>query len=232
MEIRSAAGRILLFALAGGPIASLFLYFWGLSSMPSAVRFLVLPAIAGVFGVWAVSRLRNWFDLSSRIERGLWAGSFATLIYDLVRLPLAHFGIPIFKANSYFGTVILGTGHPTFASEVVGWGFHFATGVGFGLMYFLIVGEPELISAVGWGIALEVAMLLTPYAEVFGYRRSAGFLAATLSAHVFYGLGLWWFGRPPRRHSHVGPRSWALPARALTVWALCPLVIGAIAADF
>jgi hypothetical protein len=53
-------------------------------------------------------------------------------------------------------------------------------------------------------------MLLTPYAEVFGYRLSRQFLAISLGAHVVYGLALWaaaryWgapegvAGRPGRR---------------------------------
>jgi hypothetical protein len=34
-------------------------------------------------------------------------------------------------------------------------------------------------------------MLLTPYAEVFGYRLSAKFLAVTIGSHLVYGAVLW-----------------------------------------
>jgi hypothetical protein len=40
-------------------------------------------------------------------------------------------------------------------------------------------------------LSLEGAMLLTPYAEVFGYQRDARFLTITIGAHAAYGLTLW-----------------------------------------
>src|SRR5262249_34448175 len=125
------------------------------------------------------------------ILEGLWAGALATVVYDVVRIPIVHAGVPVFKAISYFGTVFLNQERPTLASEVVGWAYHLSNGVSFGLMYTAIAQRRRVWTAVAWGMLLEVMMLLTPYAEIFGYQRDARFLAITLSSHAAYGLTLW-----------------------------------------
>jgi hypothetical protein len=109
----------------------------------------------------------------------------------VARIPVAHAGIPVFKAISYFGTVLVGVDSPTPLSETLGWAYHLTNGVSFGLMYAALVRKPRVYSAVIWGLTLEAAMLLTPYAEVFGYRRDAKFLAITVGAHAVYGLVLY-----------------------------------------
>jgi hypothetical protein len=141
---------------------------------------------------------------------GLWAGCIATLVYDVVRIPVAHAGIPVFKAISYFGTVLLGVDHPTALSEVLGWAYHMSNGVSFALMYTALAVRPGPISAVFWGLSLEGAMLLTPYAEVFGYQRNARFFAITIGSHAAYGLFLW-----------LGLRGFRVPA-----WRLRPVHYG------
>jgi hypothetical protein len=149
---------------------------------------------------------------------------------------LAHAGIPVFKAISYFGTAILSAPRPTALSELVGWGFHFSNGVGFAVMYALLVRRPRWWTAVGWGVLLEAMMLATPYAEVFGYRRSWSFVATSLGAHVVYGLGLWLgllrcpalVDAPDAVASARAP--WR--GRALAAWLAAPAVIGVIAVDF
>jgi len=204
-------------------------------SIPDAVWGLLLPSVLGMvlLIVWAHHRGRN--DLVRRVILGLWAGGFATLAYDIVRIPLAHADLPVFKAISYFGTTILSQARPTIASEVVGWSYHFSNGIGFAVMYTLLVGRPRLVSAVLWGVSLEAAMLVTPYAEVFGYRRSSSFFAITVGAHVVYGLVLWLACTYGVRRLHLGQ----LPGRIrrvqaglhFAVWSTTPLLIGLIGAD-
>jgi hypothetical protein len=212
------------FVLSSTSIGTLLVYFSGRMGMARAVWTLLVPSVVllPLLAVWGARTGRH--DLVRRLGAGLWAGGFATLIYDVVRVPIARSGVPVFKAISYFGTVILGESHPTLATEAVGWAYHLSNGIGFALMYMLLVRAPGPASAVLWGVGLEVAMLLTPYAEVFGYRRSPAFIAISLGAHVFYGLGLW---LAARRHL-------ARPASAAH-WAiglLPPLLIGWIGLDF
>lgn len=208
-------------------IASLLLYFQGIASFARlALTLLAIEAI-GLFGVALWARAKGLKEQGRVIASGLFAGSLATLAYDIVRVPIAHSGIPVFKAISYFGTVLVGVQAPTPFSEAVGWAYHLSNGVSFGLMYAAVVRRPGPISAVLWGLALEGAMLLTPYAEVFGYRRDAKFLAITIGAHAVYGLVLWLALRPGTG------AEFRMTARKVAIGFLgAPLALAGIAADF
>lgn len=216
------------FAFGAASIGSLLLYFYGLSSMSTGTLWLLAPSLPGlvVFLYWATRRQET--VLRERVMAGIWAGALATLLYDVVRVPISASGVPVFKAISYFGTVLLGQTSPTLASEVVGWGYHLSNGIGFGLMYAAFVATPRLWSAVAWGVTLEVAMLLTPYAEVFGYRLSPQFVAISLGAHVVYGASLWAGLRVWERRQTDPHRM----RKLLTLALLPPLGIGTVAWDF
>lgn len=183
-----------------------------------------------MFGLISVTILGQAKGLRERVgllESGLWAGGLATLAYDIVRIPVAHSGVPVFKAISYFGTVLLGVQSPTLLSETLGWAYHLSNGVSFGLMYAALVSKPQLYSAVIWGLTLEVVMLLTPYAEIFGYRRDAKFFAITFGAHAVYGLVLYLALR-----LWTGIGSFQLGSVHVAAGLLCvPLGLSLIAAD-
>lgn len=224
-------------ALGAASIGTLLLYFYGAAGMGESVKVLLLPALflLALLVVWARRTGRE--ELYERTLAGLWAGGLATLAYDVVRVPIAMSGVPVFKAISYFGTVILGQQTPTLASEVVGWTYHLTNGIGFGLMYAAVIRKPRWWTAVLWGLFLEFAMLRTPYAEVFGYKLSQSFVAISLGAHVVYGLALWFFLRQWSGWSDEpnggGPRAWRRrPSIAALTFALVPLGIGTVAADF
>jgi hypothetical protein len=215
------------FVLGAASVASLLLYFYGVASMPGATGWLLLPSfpILAVFLAWAH---RRDAELRERVVAGLWSGALATLFYDVVRVPISASGVPVFKAISYFGTLLLGQTTPTLGSELAGWSYHLCNGIGFGLMYAVLVSRPRLWSAMVWGVTLEAAMLLTPYAEVFGYRLSPQFVAISLGAHLVYGAALWGGLRGwERLRDDRGRR-----VKLLSL-ALLPLVgIGAVAWDF
>lgn len=220
--------KLLLFAFASLSVLSLLLYFAGTLEFRQGAAWLLLVETVGIVAAWRWSASKDQNCVGDLLMRGLWAGGLATLAYDVVRIPVAHAGVPVFKAISYFGTVLVGAESPTVLSEVLGWGYHLTNGVSFGLMYAALVRKPRVYSAVIWGLALEAVMLVTPYAEVFGYRRDAKFLAITIGAHVVYGLVLW-----------LGLRLWAdgwgWKLRPVHVWGgfLCvPVGIALIAADF
>jgi hypothetical protein len=218
--------------LGASSIGTLLLYFYGIAAMASGVRIVLLPAAVMLVLVMAWTKRTGRVEIYDRIRAGLWSGACATLAYDLVRVPIAQSGVPVFKAISYFGTVIVGQASPTVTSEIIGWTYHLSNGIGFGLMYANLVSVPRLWTAVLWSLVLEGAMLVTPYAEIFGYRVSQEFLAMTVGAHVVYGITLWavlrywsgWHGSKP------SPRSRPF-GRAVTC-ALIPIGMAAIAADF
>lgn len=217
------------FLLGSASIASLLLYFYGVTSMGAGARWLLLPALI-LLAVFVLAVARRDAALADRVVAGLWAGAVATFVYDVVRVPIAASGVPVFKAISYFGTLILDQLRPTLASEVVGWGYHLSNGVGFGLMYAVMVRRPRLWSALLWGVTLEAAMLATPYAEVFGYRMSPKFLAITIGAHLVYGAVLWaglvgW--ERLQRAPATRRRAWIA-----TLGLLAPLGVGGVGADF
>ena len=216
------------FAFGAASIGSLLLYFYGFASMSTGTLWLLLPSLPGlvVFLHWA--RRRRKTEISERVMAGLWAGAFATLFYDVVRVPISSSGVPVFKAISYFGTLLLGQTSPTLASEVAGWSYHLCNGIGFGLMYAVFVARPRLWSAVAWGVTLEAAMLLTPYAEVFGYRLSPQFIAISLGAHIVYGAALW-AGLRVWEKTETDPNRMR---RLLLLALLPPLGIGTVAWDF
>jgi hypothetical protein len=215
------------FAAGATSIASLLGYFYGFFSMTDGVVWVLLPGVvvAGAFIVTA--RRVGRPELADRVLAGLFAGGFATLAYDVCRIPLVHSGLPIFKAISYFGTLIVGSQAVTVEAEIAGWAYHYSNGIGFALMYAALFARERLWTAVVWGTVLEGAMLVTPYAEVFGYTRGRQFLAITLGAHFVYGIGLW-----------AGLRLWHAPwlrpslGKLLAGFVLPALGVGLVGADF
>lgn len=198
-------------------VGSLLAYFWGVLAMRQATLVVLLPAAVSLVILWVWAARRGDSDVRNRILAGVCAGAMATLLYDVVRVPIALSGIPVFKAISYFGTTIMASAEPTVASEVVGWTYHLSNGIGFGLVYAAAVDRPRWYSAVTWGLLLELAMLATPYAEVFGYRLSPLFLVITISSHVVYGLALWlalqfWHQGGPSRIAALLKGSAVVPA--------------------
>jgi hypothetical protein len=183
--------RITLFLAGASSIATLLLYFYGILEMRYSVPLILAPSIVALWLLALICARTHRPDIAALITSGVSAGLLATLTYDVVRVPIAWTGIPIFKAISYFGTVILQQPAPTLPSEVVGWLYHITNGVGFALMYVAMFRQPRWWTALLWALFLEAAMFVTPYAEVFGYSLSPQFLAISIGAHAVYGLALW-----------------------------------------
>jgi hypothetical protein len=201
---RIIALRLAAFLFGCLSVGSLLLYFYGAVGFASGAFGLLFIEIVGLAAVAVISQRTGAVDVTSRLAAGLWAGAVATLAYDVVRVPIAREGIPVFQAISYFGTLLAQLDTPTLRSEGLGWAYHLSNGVSFGLMYAVLVPRPGPATAILWGLGLEGAMLLTPYAEVFSYRRDWRFFAITIGAHACYGATLWlalrhWSSRRPSR---------------------------------
>ena len=131
----------------------------------------------------------------------------AAVAYDLFRLPFVYanaWGIagvvplmPLFKVFPRFGAMILGepleqTGYSTLA-QAVGWTYHFGNGLGFGVMYVAMIGDPRRCSwlwAVVVALAIEACMLVSPYAKYFSITMDARFVVVTVAAHAVFGVAL------------------------------------------
>jgi len=219
--------RLAVFAFASLSIAGLLFYFVGVGRFRTFASVLLAVEVVGLAGLGLWARARGWREGTAILASGLWAGSIATLAYDLVRVPLVYSDIPIFKAISYFGLLLLDADHATATSEILGWGYHLTNGVSFGLMYAALVRRPGPLTAVVWGLSLEGVMLLTPYAEVFGYARDARFFAITLGSHAVFGLVLWLALR-----SYERTRTRRPIGSAVGVFLGVPIALAAMAADF
>jgi hypothetical protein len=215
--------RLAIFGLAALSIGSLLLYFAGVGRFGRTAPALLAVEAIGLTIVAIDARRNGRRDLTALLAAGLWAGCLATIAYDLVRLPLIHLHLPVFNSISYFGMVLLGVERSTPASEAVGWAYHLSNGVSFGLMYAALVPRPRAFSGILWGLLLEGVMLLTPYAEVFGYARDAKLMSITLASHVCYGAVLWLALRS------FGTARAVIRAASLS---LVPLLLAGIAADF
>jgi hypothetical protein len=203
------------------------LYFQGVSSFVYLASATIIIEVVTLSFIAVLASKCNEKEVLNLLISGLWSGCFATLAYDIVRLPIALSGVPVFKAISYFGTVLLTLGHSSPVSEIFGWAYHLSNGISFGLMYAALISKPGPITAILWGMMLEGVMLLTPYAEVFGYRRDAKFLAITIGAHAVYGLVLWLALRTAAREDFRWTRK-PLIAGFVGV----PLGLAVMAADF
>jgi hypothetical protein len=222
------AFRIALFALGSLSIGSLLLYFFGIATFVTLSTVLISVEIVGLIGLTWYAWSHKKTDATRLLVGGLWAGCLATLAYDVVRIPIIHSGIPVFKAISYFGTVLLGVDRPTASSEFLGWTYHFSNGVSFALMYVALAGgRPGPATAVLWGLLLEGAMLVTPYAEVFGYQRDLRFMSITIGSHAVYGYVMWLALRSFGSGGKLLDPRWII-AGLLTV----PIGLSATAVDF
>src|SRR4051812_38572312 len=97
--------RTLLFLSGSLSVASLLLYFLGADSFGRLASTMLAAEVIGLAAVVALARTPASKEPVRLLVSGLWAGGLATLAYDVARIPVAHAGVPVFKAISYFGTV-------------------------------------------------------------------------------------------------------------------------------
>jgi hypothetical protein len=214
-------GRLVVFTLAATSIWCLLAEFYGLCSMRIFTLFVSLPATA----LLVILAVRDLLRGDGRLFRGVVIGGAAGLIaavgYDVFRLPFVHARawrleaivppLPLFQVFPRFGAMILGqpVEQPSYsrAATLIGWAYHFSNGLTFGIMYTALVGEAARRHwswAVLMAVGLELGMLLTPYPRFFGIRVGTTFIAATLAAHLIFGVVL---GLVARSMS----RSWPVP---------------------
>lgn len=202
--------RGVVFALSATSIWCLLAEFYGLCSMRTFTLWISLPAMVALASLAVADRTRGDGRLWHGVIVGAVAGLAAAVAYDIFRLPFVfakEWGIAgvvpplkLFKVFPRFGAMILGQDveQPSYslAAHLVGWAYHFSNGLTFGVMYAAIIGNPtrrHWLWAVLMAVGLELWMLLSPYPRYFGIHIGAAFIAATLAAHLIFGvtLGLW-----------------------------------------
>lgn len=182
------------------------------------------PSLAAL-AVWAAIDWRGSRRIARPVLLGVAGGLIAAFSYDLFRLPfvfsrqwgLAEIVPPLnlFKVFPAFGAMILGQPYPqetySLSAHLLGWAYHFSNAFTFGIMYLALVGNPSRRHwawAVVMAVGIEIAMLVTPYTRAFGIPVTPVFVAATLAAHLIFGVALGLFSRKywPASHDLTVPR--------------------------
>jgi hypothetical protein len=131
--------------------------------------------------------------LLRRARAGVIAGAFATLAYDAVRFALVSL-LPLhvrpFEAIPLFGYLIAGQGISFAAATSIGFAYHYANGVLFGMAYGVLLAERSAAFGVLWGMGLEVAMLALYPRWLHLGNVLAEFTAVSLAGHLAYGIVL------------------------------------------
>jgi hypothetical protein len=203
--------RATIFVLAATSIWCLLAEFYGLCSMRTFTFWILIPATVLMFAMAFVDRAIGDRRLWRAVLVGSVAGLCAAVAYDVFRIPFVvaaarHVGpgwlrLPLFKVFPRFGAMILAEPFTpaqresqfSLAAHLVGWIYHFSNGLTFGVMYLAAIGEATRRSwlwAVAMAVGIELAMLLTPYTGFFGIGLTAAFFAATMAAHLIFGVVL------------------------------------------
>ena len=157
--------------------------------------FVLIPSLIGLAILILIALKKHKHFFLNRLIIGICGGLFATIIYDVVRIPLVLAGSGLFKAMPVFGEFLTGMSASTPESIIIGWLYHFSNGISFGVIYAMIIGKRYWFYAVIWGILLETAMLFSPYPVVIGTGVAAEFIYYSFGAHLCYGIALGLFLR-------------------------------------
>ena len=207
LALWTPAWRALVFVLAASSIWCLLAQFYGLCSMRTFTFHISIPALAVLSTLVLIDGRCGDRKFMRNILIGAAAGLIAAVAYDVFRLPFVfskEWGLagivpqmPLFKVFPRFGAMILGQPfeQPAYslAAQMVGWGYHFSNGITFGIMYAAAIGagsRRHWAWAVLMAVGLELAMLYTPYPQMFSIIVGATFVAVTLSAHLIFGVVL------------------------------------------
>ena len=207
-------------------VASLLAWVFDLG--PFHVWFLAvgLPALVVLVAI-AVWSSRHP-DEAPRLRRALVAGAFGGLVgtigYDLFRIPFIVGGLRLFAPIDSYGVLLLDAGASSQLTGLAGWSYHFTNGIGFGIAYAVVALGRRWPWAVGWGLVLETATILTPFADSYAIAGKWDLIAIAYAAHLAYGIPL---GLVVQRAARWDPRqplpiplwvSFAALAVALVAW--------------
>jgi hypothetical protein len=188
LGLKIATKEVVQFLLAAVSIICLLLDFYDVISMRNSVYYGLLPASL-VLIIWLLLAVRRQDRESTMvIGYGAFFGFVAAIAYDIYRIPFALQGMPIFSVFPKFGQLILHREAPAWMIHSTGWLYHFSNGMGFGIMYMAVARRWSWQWAMIWALVIEVAMLLSPYLQKFGFVITPSFLFVTLSAHLIFGL--------------------------------------------
>jgi hypothetical protein len=173
-------------------VASLLAWVFGLG--PFHVWFLAVgvPALAALVAIAAWSARRP--EQAPRLRRALVAGTLGGLLgtigYDVFRIPFVVGGLRLFAPIDSYGVLLLDAAASSPLTGFAGWSYHFTNGIGFGIAYAVVALGRRWPWAVLWGLVLETATILTPFADSYAIRGKWDLIAIAYAAHLAYGIPL------------------------------------------
>lgn len=182
----------------------------------SAPAMVLLAGVGGVLG-----RTDRYPRLRSALVTGVIGGVVGTLGYDLVRVPLVAFGMRLFAPIDSYGVLIAGADSSSNLTGFLGWSYHFANGIGFGIFYAALALGRRWWWALPWAMLLETATVVTPYADIYQLSGEWNLIAIAYGAHVAYGVPL---GKIVERGGHLGSLQGSATARPAP-WVLTALLL-------
>ena len=158
------------------------------------VWFLLTGVPASVLLAVVAVRLARRPDRDPYLRRALVAGAvgglLGTLGYDVFRIPFVVGGLRLFAPIDSYGVLLLDAAGSSATSGFAGWSYHFANGIGFGIAYAAVALGRKWPFAVLWGLVLETATILTPFADSYAIAGEWDLIAIAYAAHLAYGIPL------------------------------------------
>jgi hypothetical protein len=181
------------------PVAPLLLWAYGLGPFRVWFWALTVPSLLLLSGIGvATARSQRHRRLHTLLVVGTFGGLLGTFAYDLIRLPMLLTGYRLFSPIDSYGVLILGADSSSPRSGLLGWGFHYANGIGFGIAYAAVAGGRRWQWGLVWGLMIETLAVATPVAGIYALR-GAGLLAIAYSGHLAYGSVLGGLAAHPER---------------------------------
>ncbi|MDQ1712105.1 MAG: hypothetical protein QOE45_1555 [Frankiaceae bacterium] len=167
------------------PVAPVLAWSYGLGSFRAWFLATTVPALVALAVIsWRATGLR------ALVATGAAGGVLGTIGYDVFRVPFAVSGVRLFAPIESYGVLLTGAHSSRPVTAFAGWCYHLSNGVGFGIAYGLLMRGRSRWWGVLWGLVLETATVVTPFATMYGLRGKWDLIGIAYAAHVFYGLPL------------------------------------------
>jgi len=203
--------------LSGASASLLLLPPLGIISYAAFRDIAIIPSVVIIFTIGILSRSK-FPRLTSRLFKGMAAGTIASLALEAIRIPGYMFTkwIPMdsmislpgllltekITALSEVKQVIMQSGvpmnlyHAPLDAFLAGGLWHFWNGATFGIIYALLIGKGKWWYGMIWAVIIEMVMMVAPYLVMmkgpFGIEHMDGYniFVITLIAHLAFGAVL------------------------------------------
>lgn len=202
--------RLALAGAACGSVVPLLAWVYGASTFALAALVVGAPLVLLTVGaaLW-MERTGRWPGTRAAVTAGALGGLLGTLGYDLFRVPfVAIGGLQLLAPIESYGVLLLDAAASSPLTAWSAWSYHVVNGVGFGVAYAVVARGRHWGWGVLWGLVLETAVVVSPFADVYALRTADGYrwtpILLAYAAHVPYGYAVGRFAqRADERHARA-----------------------------